>query len=62
MIYGFIKFARVKPLTDTKAEKGFEGFIGIVNKSKPKPNKLWVDQERAFSIPCNEKMVRCKNG
>ena len=33
----------VKPLTDKKAKTVLDGFIGIVNESKRKPNKLWVD-------------------
>ena len=48
MIDVFIKYAWDKPLTDTKAKKVFEGFIGIVNRSKPEPNKLWVDQGRGY--------------
>ena len=33
----------VKPLKDTKAEAVLHGLTGIVNESKRKPNKLWVD-------------------
>ena len=31
-----------------KAKTFLNVFIGIVNKSKHKPNKLWVDQEKEF--------------
>ena len=40
----FIKRSWVKPLTDKKAETVLNGFIEKVNKSKPKPNKLRIDQ------------------
>ena len=33
---------------DRKVETVFEGFIGIVNESKPKKNNLRVDQGREF--------------
>ena len=36
----------VKPLKDKKDETVFNGFIEIVNESKRKTNKLWVDQGR----------------
>ena len=42
------KYAWVKPLKDKKAKTSLHGFIKIVNKSKHKPNKLWVDQEKEF--------------
>ena len=35
---------RVKPLKNKKAKTVFHGFIEIVNESKHKPNKSWVDQ------------------
>ena len=31
-----------------KAKTVLKGFIGIVNESKPKPNKLWVDLGKEF--------------
>ena len=39
----FIKYAWVKPLKDKKAKTVVNGSIGIVNESKRKRNKLWVD-------------------
>ena len=42
----FIKYASVKPLKDKKTKTVLNGFTEIVNESKRKPNKLWVDQER----------------
>ena len=42
----FTKYTWLKPLKDKKAITVLNGFIEIVNKSKRKPNKLWVDQER----------------
>ena len=44
----FTKYAWVYPLTETKAKTVLNGFIGIVNGSKCKPNKSWVDHERKF--------------
>ena len=35
-------------LKGKKAKKDFNGFIGIVNESKHKQNKLWVDQGKEF--------------
>ena len=46
MIDGFTKYVSVKPLTDKKVKTVLNGFIGIVNESKRKPNKLCVDQGR----------------
>ena len=43
----FFKYAWVKPLMNKKADT-VNGFIGIVNESKCKPEKLWVDQGRKF--------------
>ena len=48
MIDVFIKYAWVKPLKDKKSKPVPHGFINIVNEYKWKPNKLWVDQGRAF--------------
>ena len=44
----FSKYARVKPLKDKKGNTVLNAFMKIVNKSNPKPNKLWVDQRREF--------------
>ena len=48
MIDVFIKYAWVKPLKDKKSKPVPHGFINIVNEYKWKPNKLWVNQGRAF--------------
>ena len=48
VIDAFIKYAWIKSLTDKKAKTVLHGLIGIVNESKHKPNKLWVDQGREF--------------
>ena len=37
-------YAWVKRLKNKKAKSVLYGFIEIVNESKRKPNKLWVDQ------------------
>ena len=42
------KYTWVKPLKDKNAKTVLHGFIEIVNKSKGKPNKLGVDQGKAF--------------
>ena len=34
------------------------GFMGIINESKHKPNKLWVGQWGQFYNKLNAKMVR----
>ena len=39
----FTKYAWVKPLKDKKGKTVVNGFIGILNESNSKPNKLWVD-------------------
>ena len=39
---------KYKPLKDKKAKTVLHGFIEIVNKSKHKQNKFWVDQSRKF--------------
>ena len=46
----FINFASVNPLTNKKTKIVLNGFIGIVNQSKRKPNKLWVVKEENFII------------
>ena len=33
---------------DKNVKTVLNGFIRIVNESKCKPNKLWIDQEREF--------------
>ena len=47
VIDAFTKYVGVKPLKNKK-QTVLNGFVGIVNESKPKPNKLWVDQEKEF--------------
>ena len=37
---------RVKASKDERAKSVLYGVIGVLNKSKRKPNKLWVDQGR----------------
>ena len=44
----FNKYAWVKTLKDKKDKTVLNAFIDIVNVSNRKPNKLLVDQERAF--------------
>ena len=44
MIDVFTKYACFQTLKDKKAKIVINGYIGIVNESKHKPNKLWVDQ------------------
>ena len=44
----FTKYAWVKPSKDKKAEVVVHCFIEIVNESKHKSSKLWVDQGRKF--------------
>ena len=43
----FTKYAWVKSLKDKKAKTVFQGFIKIVNKSKPKIS--WIDQVKKFN-------------
>ena len=50
------KYVWVKPLKDKKGKTVLNAFNEIVNKSNPKPNKLWVDQGKDFTINL------CKNG
>ena len=42
------KCSCVRPLTDKIAKTALNRFIGIVNKSKCKPNKLYVDPVKEF--------------
>ena len=54
----FTKYAWITPLTDKKVKTILNGFIGIVNKSKRKSGKLWIDwltKEENF-------ISSCKNG
>ena len=44
----FIKYTWVKLLQDKKGKTFLNAFIEIVNESNHKPNKLWIDQGRAF--------------
>ena len=44
----FTKYTWLKPLTEKKNKIVFNGFIEIVNESKNKPKKLWVDRGREF--------------
>ena len=44
----FTKYAWVKPYKDKNCKTVLHGFIEIVNESKCKPNKLWVNQGREF--------------
>ena len=53
----FTKYAWVNPLKDKKAKTIHHGFIEIVNESKPKPNKLWVDQRKEFYNNCLQKWL-----
>ena len=46
MIDVFTKHAWVRPLKDKKTNAVHHGFVEIVNKSKRKPNKLWVDKQK----------------
>ena len=46
VIDAFIKYAWVKSLKDKKTKIVFYGFIEILNESKRKSNKLWVDQRK----------------
>ena len=42
----FTKYAWVNPWKDKNAKTVLHGFIEIVNESKRKPNKLWLDQRK----------------
>ena len=44
----FTKYAWVNPLKYKKAKTMLNSSVETVNKSKHKPNKLWVDQGREF--------------
>ena len=44
MFYAWMRYAWIKLLKYKTAKTVFHDFIEIVNESKRKPNKLWVDQ------------------
>ena len=52
----FTKYACIKPLEDKKAESIFRAFVEIVNKSKRKSNKLWVDEGKNFIVALYRKV------
>ena len=49
------KCAWVHPLVDKKAKTVLNGFVRIVNESKHKPNKFWVDKRQYFHNEFMEK-------
>ena len=53
----FTKYTCVEPLKDRKVKTVLNGFVEIVNKSKRKPNKLWVDQGREIYNSHMQKIV-----
>ena len=55
MIDVLAKCAWVHPLVDKKAKTVLNGFVRIVNESKHKPNKFWVDKGRYFHSEFMEK-------
>ena len=48
MIDVFNKYAWVEPLKDKKDKTVAHGFVEVLNKSKHKPSRVWVDQGREF--------------
>ena len=46
-----------KPLADKKAKTALDGFFGIVNESKRKPNKLEADQRKQFYYTIMQKWL-----
>ena len=48
VIHVFTKYDWVRSLKDKKSKTVLHGFVEIVNESKRKPNKLWIDQGRKF--------------
>ena len=48
----FIKYACVNLFADAKSKTLCYIFIGTVNESKSKPNKIWVNQEGDFYNNC----------
>ena len=55
------RFAWVKPLGDKRATTVFDGFIGIVNEAKRKPNKSWVYQGKGFYNKLMQNWLENKN-
>ena len=52
VIDDFTKYSWVKPLKNKKAETVLHGFVDILNKSRRKPDKLWVGQgEKIYNNP-----------
>ena len=52
----FTKYTQVKPF-NCFSNTVLNGFIEIVNESKRKPNKLWVDQGREFYTKLMQKQL-----
>jgi hypothetical protein len=50
----FSRYAWAVPIKDKKGDTVLNAFIEIINKSKRKPNRLWVDQGKEF---VNKKMA-----
>ena len=48
-------------MKDRKANTIFNSFIKIVNESKRKPNKLWVDQEKELHNSLMQKLLDNNN-
>ena len=48
MIDSFSKYVWVIPLKDKKGVSIANGFEKVLNDSKRKPNKIWVDRESEF--------------
>ena len=44
----FSRYACVIPLKNKKGESIVEGFQSILNRSKRKPSRIWVDQGSKF--------------
>ena len=57
MIDVFTAYVWVKSFKDKKAKTVLNGLIEIVNESKPKSNRLWVDQRMAFYNSFMQKRV-----
>ena len=48
MIYIFSRYARVVPLKDEKGASIVNAFQKVLDKSKRKPNNIWVDKGSEF--------------
>ena len=57
----FTKYAWVKSFNDKKVSTFPNGFVEIVNKSKRKPNKFWVDQGKEFYNSFTQKWLDDNN-